>query len=315
MVERRLGRGLDFFLTNAPEEAAPAPAQEGGSPTTAAAGTPAAAASDGISEIDLKLLVPNPDQPRRDFHEKEIQELAASIRSSGLLQPILARRRGDSYQIIAGERRWRAAKSIGLERVPVVVRELSDDQVAVAGLVENLHREDLNPVEKARAFRKIQDLTKCGTDEVARKVGLDRSTVTNFMRLLELPAEVLAHVSRGTLTMGHARALLGIVGSDAQKKAAEEVIRGQLSVRQVEALVQSLKDGVEPPRVDEAGKPKKRTPPREAWVKECEDNLRDQLQAAVSVKYGRKKAKIVIETNGREEFEKLYGRLLGEQGA
>lgn len=307
MVERRLGRGLDFFLTDRPQD-------DGGNNTPNSVSSQSVDPSEAIQQLDIAKLIPNPDQPRRDFHEKEIAELAESIRASGLLQPILARKRSDSYQIIAGERRWRAAKSIGLERVPVVVREVNDEQVAVIGLVENLHRADLNPVEKARAFRKIQQLTKCGTEEVGRKVGLDRSTVANFMRLLELPSEVLAHVSRGTISMGHARSLLALSGSDAQRQAAEEVIRAKLSVRQVEELVQRLKQTGSAPQVDAKGKPKARKPSQEAWVKECEDNLTSTLGAGVTVRYSRRKAKIVIETSGREEFERVYGKLIRGEG-
>lgn len=305
MVERRLGRGLDFFLTEAPAQ----PVEAGADAPTQA--KPAANA-DAVAQLGIEQLKPNPDQPRRDFKEAEILELAESIRSSGMLQPILARKQGDAYQIVAGERRWRAAKSIGLERVPVIVREIADDQVALFAVVENLHRADLNPVEKARGFRKIQELAKCGADEVARKVGLDRSTVANFIRLLELPAEVLGHVSRGTLTMGHARALLGLPGSDAQKEAAVEVVRRKLSVRQVEELVASFRKSGAAPTVDADGKPKQRKPKTEAWVRECEDTLRDTLGASVTVRYGKRKSRFVIEANGREEFERIYARLRGD---
>lgn len=313
MVERRLGRGLDFFLT---EKAVPVAAEASGVPAT-----PATAPTEGLAQVEINKLTPNPDQPRRDFHEQEILELGASIRASGMLQPIVARlvlpQRGAAggepqYQIIAGERRWRAAKSIGLERVPVLIKEASDEQVAVFALVENLHREDLNAVEKARAFRKIQEVAKCSAEEVGRQVGLDRSTVTNFLRLLELPAEVLAHVSRGTLSMGHARALLGVADSKTQKEVADQIVRGKLSVRDVETLVSEIKEGVAPPETDAAGKPVRRKPAKEAWIKECEDRVADALSAKVQVRYGRRKSKIVIECGDREDFERLYQRLLGE---
>ncbi|MCA8941694.1 MAG: ParB/RepB/Spo0J family partition protein [Planctomycetes bacterium] len=297
MVERRLGRGLDFFLTEAKQ------------PQAAEAGKPSA---DAVTQIDVEKLRPNPEQPRRDFRDAEVLELAESIRSTGMLQPILARQQGETYQIIAGERRWRAAKSIGLERVPVIVRDVPEDQVAIFAVVENLHRADLNPVEKARGFRRIQELAKCGTEEVARKVGLDRSTVANFIRLLELPAEVLGHVSRGTITMGHARALLGLPGSDAQKEVAGEIIRRKLSVRQVEELVQSLRESGAKPAVDDRGAPKKRQPKAEAWVRECETSLQDSLGAEVTVRYGKRKSRIVIDVNGREEFERVYAKLRGD---
>lgn len=288
MVERRLGRGLDFFLSSSPE----AGGDTGG---------------EAVTMVDVKALVPNPHQPRREFSAQELEDLAASIRAAGVLQPILVRRVGDRQQIVAGERRWRAARTAGLERIPALVRDISDEQAAVYGLVENLHREDLNPLEKARAFQKVQELCGGSQEEVARQVGLDRSTVANFLRLLELPGEVQAYVSRGTLSMGQARALLGLPGEAERKAAAEKVIRERLTVRQVEALVQSLKATT--PRATEqpaSGKPAKEKP---LWLREIEDNLADVLSAQVSVRYGRKRSRITIECAGREHFERVYEAL------
>ena len=294
MVERRLGRGLDFFLSGSTEQAS---------------------VGESVALLDVQALLPNPHQPRREFSAQELEDLAASIRASGVLQPILVRQVGGRHQIIAGERRWRAAKAAGLERIPALVREISDDQAAVFGLVENLHREDLNAIEKARAFKKIQELCNGNQEEVARQVGLDRSTVANFRRLLELPGEVQTYVSRGTLSMGQARALLGLPGAVEQKAAAEKAIRDRLSVRQVEALVQELKAGT--PRAeappgegsDSSGEPTRKPSAPPIWLREIEDNLREALQAEVSVRYGRKRSRIPIECSGREQFERLYERL------
>ncbi len=286
MVERKLGRGLDYFLSGS---------AEGG------------AAGDAVAELEISRLSPNPFQPRREFAPAEIEELAASIRAAGLLQPILVRAAGDRYQIIAGERRWRAAKIAGLERVPALIRSVTDDQAAIFGLVENLHREDLNPIEKALAFRKIQDLTKSTQEEVARRVGLDRSSVANMVRLLELPEAVQAHVSRGTLSMGQARAILGVADTEARLLLADKAIRDRLSVRQVESLVQEMKDGV--PRAAEQQPGASSAKGRPLWLKEIEETLAASLGAEVTVRYGRKRSKIVIECTSREQFERIYGQI------
>ena len=315
MVERRLGRGLEFLLSSdkpkAPEaEPAKVPSAKTPAPPKREVKSrkEPAPVPDGEAILQLRTdqLVPNPEQPRRDFDPSEIAELAASVSESGIIQPIIARRSSNGqYQIIAGERRWRAAKSAGLSQVPTIVRDASDQEVAVLAVIENLHRSDLNPVEKARGFRRIQQLTDGKTEDVARQVGLDRSTVTNFIRLLELPPEVLAHVSRGTLSMGHARALLSLRDSAGQRDLADEVLRRKLSVREVETLVAQSKAGLSPPSTDANGKPEKRQPNKAAWLQECEETLAASLRASVSVRHTRKKSKIVIECTGRDDFDRL----------
>jgi ParB family chromosome partitioning protein len=258
------------------------------------------------SQADVKMLVPNPHQPRREMGKAELEELAASIRASGILQPILARRVGDKLQIVAGERRWRAAQLAGLERVPVLVRTISDDESAVFGLVENLQREDLNAIEKAHAMRKLLEQLKCSQDELGRRIGVDRSSVANLVRLLDLPEAVQAHVSRGTLSMGHARALLGLSDAQSRIKLAEEAIRRGLSVRQIEDLVRDLG---KPPVGDAKAKDAIGKKGRPGWLKEIEEALEETLGTPVTVRYGRKNSKIVIECTGREQFERLYERL------
>ena len=279
MVERRLGRGLDFFLSEAPKS------------------------SDEVAQVEVTNLVPSPYQPRKEFTEEELVELSESIRASGVLQPILVRRAGKQYEIIAGERRWRAAKRAGLERIPALVRDVTDHVAAVWGLVENLQRADLNALEKAKAFAKIQALTEGTQEDVAKQVGLKRSTVANFQRLLDLPEEIQAHVSRGTLSMGHARALLGLREASEQVRVAEEIIRRRLSVRQVEALVQET--GLEKtssPSSPKPGSSKKREP----WLLEIEETLAEELGTPVQVRYSPRRSWITIECLGREEFERVY---------
>ena len=242
MVDRRLGRGLDFFLsggrgtapqTPAPAAATPTPAPATTAPTSQPAVSqeqktaPAVPKVDGDETlmVEVGLLQTSPFQPRKVIDEQELAKLADSIRASGILQPILARRAGNHFEIVAGERRWRAAQLAGLERVPVLVRKITDDESAVFGLVENIQREDLNALEKAKGFQVLMQKLSATQEVVAQRVGMDRSTIANFLRLLDLPDAVQAHVSRGTLSMGHARSLLGLVDRDAMVPLADECIR------------------------------------------------------------------------------------------
>lgn len=286
MVERRLGRGLDFFLSRSDKGG-----KDGGPVGTE------------VVDVELSALRPSPFQPRQQFHESELKELADSIRSNGLLQPILVRRVGQQLEIVAGERRWRASKLAGLERIPAIVKEISDESAAVFALVENVQRTDLNPLEKAKAFKRLTELTGASQDDLARRMGLDRSTVANFVRLLDLSEPVQSMVSRGTITMGHARALVGL-SADQQVLLAEQAIRDRWTVRDIEARAQELK---------QPGSPKASTSPggngkkqRPIWLHEIEDTLADTLGTAVNVKYGRKRATITIECVGRAEFERVY---------
>ena len=268
-----------------------------------------------VAHVELNQVSPNPFQPRADFDQKELDQLAASLRNSGVLQPILVRPVDGKYQIIAGERRWRAAKLAGLERIPALVRDLPDETAAVLALVENVQRTDLNAIEKATAFKQIQTMTKGSSAEVAKQVGLDRTTVTNLVRLLELPQSVQTHVSRGTLTMGHARALLALAGPEEQEALAEEILRKKLSVRQVEAYIQALDAATEPPGKGGKNKADKAPTPRgrPVWLNEIEDNLVAALGTSVAVTYGKKRSRITIECVGREEFERVYELLRAEE--
>lgn len=296
MVDRKLGRGLDFFLS-------------GGRSATPASHT---ASSEETLQVEVGMLAPNPHQPRGEMRPQELAELAASIKSNGILQPILARRVGDRYEIVAGERRWRAAKEAGLERVPVLVKPITDEESAVFALVENLQRSDLNAIEKARAFQALQARFQASQEVVAKRVGLDRSTVANFLRLLDLPEEVQAHVSRGTLSMGHARALLGIQDPEVRIQLADDCIRQQLSVRALEERVRELASGPAAPADGEQaieGKASAAPRSRPVWLNELEETLVEALGTTVAIRYGRKKSQILIECVGREEFERIYARL------
>ena len=226
---RRLGLGLEALLgTSAPEQpvAVAAPPPE----------APARGNGDGLVYALLDELRPNPHQPRTVFDEEDLASLAESIKSTGVLQPIVARRRDGMLEIVAGERRFRAARRAGLDRIPVVVRNVDDHAMLQMALIENIQRRDLNPLEKARAFRELMKANTWSQDEAAKAVGLGRPTVANFLRLLELPADVQEAVASGTLTMGHARALLAITDPAARLVMMKKIVAEDLSVRAVEKL-------------------------------------------------------------------------------
>ncbi len=283
MVDRKLGRGLDFFLSRGDR-------------------TEKRETTTEVVDLEVQALRPNPFQPRKDFEERGLRELADSIRANGLIQPIVVRRTPAGHEIVAGERRWRAAQLAGLDRLPAIVRDVSDDSSAVMALVENVQRADLNPMEKAHGFHRLSEVTGSRPDELAKRMGLDRSTVANFVRLLDLTEPVQALVSRGTLGMGHARALLALT-PDQQEALADVVVRDRLSVREVESRVQGLKDGLS---AVAPTAPKASSRARPVWLNEIEDTLGEALGTIVHVRYGRKRSMITLECRGRPEFERVY---------
>lgn len=189
---------------------------------------------EGVREIDMDLLFPNRFQPRSEFDESKLSELAQSIKTNGVLQPILVRKVDGRYEIVAGERRWRAAQLAGLFRIPVVVRSIKDERLLEVALVENIQRENLNPIEAAKAFHRLHSDLGLSHDEIAHRTGKDRTTITNYIRLLKLPKEVQHFLAEGKLSMGHARAILALESATEQKELALKAIKGSWSVRQVE---------------------------------------------------------------------------------
>jgi ParB family chromosome partitioning protein len=202
----------------------------------AAAAAPALAPSDVLLQVDIDLIDPSPFQPRTRFREEALEELARSIRASGIVQPLVVRRVGQRFQLIAGERRWRAAQRSALSRVPAVVRDVRDEMALEMTLVENLQREDLNPVEQARAFQRLTDEFRLTQEQVAERTGKDRATIANSVRLLRLEEPILDLLEEGRLTAGHARALLSIAEPKARLDLARRIARGGMTVRQVERL-------------------------------------------------------------------------------
>jgi ParB family chromosome partitioning protein len=262
-----------------------------------------AAAPTAIIEVPLARVAPNPFQPRHRIDEASLEELAASIREHGVLQPVLVTETLDGYQLIAGERRVRAARLAGLERIPAVVRQLADhDQLEVA-LVENVQRSDLDPIDEALAYRQLIDEFGMTQERVADRVGKARATVANTLRLLELHPDVQAAIAEGRVTEGHGRALGGI-GVDGQPHLLATVIRQGLSVRQTEELVRRLKE----PREPRAAAPRQRLDPD---MERLEEDLRQRLGTKVSLTRSRKGGRIVIEYYSDEELGRLYERLIG----
>jgi ParB family chromosome partitioning protein len=195
-------------------------------------------AAQGLMMVPVTQIVPNAEQPRQNFTPEKVEELAASIKEKGILQPIVVKKITDEqYMVICGERRFRAAMLCGLESVPVVVKDVAQEDMLEWALIENIQREDLNPIEEAEAYRKLSDSKMLSQDEIAKRVGKDRSTVTNMIRLLRLPPEIQAHLASGQLTSGHARSLLGLLTPEHQRQLAKRIVEENLSVRQVEAIV------------------------------------------------------------------------------
>jgi ParB family transcriptional regulator, chromosome partitioning protein len=252
-------------------------------------------------EIDIDRLRPNAYQPRGGFDDTRLEELARSIRANGVIQPIVARPIADGYEIIAGERRWRAAQRAGLLRVPVIVRDVPDEKVLEVALIENIQREDLNPVEEARAYKRLADDFNLTQDAIAEAVGKDRSSVANYTRLLRLPAEVLNDLAAGALSMGHARALLSLPDGAAQRRAARDVVTRGLSVRDTELLVRKL---------GEAAVPRARQPkPNDANTRAAEERLRFVLGTPVRIVRKEKGGRIEVEFTSEEELNRIYEQI------
>ncbi len=278
MVNRQhgLGRGLGALLSS------PGPA----SSTEALGAAPV--------ELPIDAIAPNPQQPRKDFDDKALQDLAASLRQSGVLQPVVVRRLGDGYQLVVGERRWRAAKLAGIARIPAVIREVSDAQSLELALVENLLREDLNPMEEAEAYQRLLAEFGWTQEELAQRVARDRSSVANCLRLLKLPELIQADLRAGRLTMGHARALLSLDSPAEQLRLREEILAHSWSVRTTE-------EGVQAKRARPARRQLRRSPELAA----VEDALRVALATRVRLVGSERAGRIEIAYSSREELDRL----------
>jgi ParB family chromosome partitioning protein len=280
MARKALGRGLDaLFGTTAEEKSA--------------------------TEVSIDEIRAGRFQPRRGISEEKLDELAQSIREHGVVQPILVRRVAGGYEIVAGERRWRAAVKVGLSTIPAVVRELSDSQTMEIGLVENLQREDLNPVEEAEAYRRLLDDFGLTQDEVARRIGKSRAQVANTVRLLNLPQAVQEHILTGAIQMGHAKVLLGLESAEAIIIAGQRIAAETLSVRETERLVRGLGKSTA------AKVPPAR--PADPALADVEETLRAWLGTSVRVHFHGAKGKIEIEFYGTEDLQRVLDLLTGSK--
>lgn len=259
-----------------------------------------------IVEVPIDRIQPNPYQARRSFDDERLAELAESIKGHGILQPLLVRRRGEGFELAAGERRWRAARLAGLTTVPVVVKEMGDEEIARIGLVENLQREDLNPMEEARAYKRLIDEFGVTQDDLAETLGKSRPAITNTLRLLNLPDEIQGHVSRGTISMGHARALLALEDAQLQVQVCNEIIAKGISVRQTEELVRKL-------TTRKAGLASGRPRAQQRLDPDLE-NIRERIEQAlgtrVLIRPGRKKGRIEIEYYSDEDLQRILEALI-----
>jgi ParB family chromosome partitioning protein len=286
---RALGKGLSALLgpkaPTATAEAAPPP--------------DAHRLSDGVLQLPVELIDPNPLQSRRVFHAERLQELAQSIMANGVIQPLVVRPRGDRYQLVAGERRWRASKIAGLARVPVVVQDLSDDQLLEVTLIENIQREDLTPLEVAHAFERLVKDLGLSHEEIAKRTGKDRSTITNTLRLLRLPADVQQLVAEHRLSMGHARAILALPTPELQRQVAEKASSQGLSVRQVERLIQRMTTTREPKSAEEVLE----DPNMKAAILELERVLSTRVRV---VARSDQRGRLEIEYYSPEDLARIY---------
>jgi ParB family transcriptional regulator, chromosome partitioning protein len=254
-----------------------------------------------FEEIPVGAVTPNPRQPRQAFDEDALDELAASIREVGLLQPVVVRKvMPGHYELIMGERRWRACELAGLAQIPAIVRETSDDDMLRDALIENLHREQLNPLEEAAAYQQLLDDFSATHEELARKVGRSRPHISNTIRLLSLPAGVQKRVAAGVLSAGHARALLGVEDLQAQEHLAHRIVAEGLSVRAVEEIVAVGAHAARAPRQHES-----RPKPAAPGLKDLADWLSDAFDTRVKVELGQRKGKIVVEFASLEDLERI----------
>ena len=282
-----LGRGLNALVSEAEYET-------GGS---------SASLSNAASETKLPIedIVPNPNQPRIHFNETELRELSESIQEHGVLQPLLVRKHGNGYEIIAGERRYQASKLAGLEELPVIIKDVDDEQMLALALIENLQRSDLNPVEEAKGYRQLIDASGMTQEALSKAVSKSRSAITNSLRLLDLPEVVQQMIFEGKLTAGHARAILAIPYEDARIKLAEKVVAEGLSVRATENLI---------PLFSAGETPKTTRPATPQSFKKAARVLRQVFNTNVRVKSTRGKNKIEIEFKDEEELSRILGEMI-----
>jgi ParB family transcriptional regulator, chromosome partitioning protein len=280
-----LGRGLSALIPGAVEEGA------------------------GMVEVPVGAVAPNPRQPRTNFDDETLRSLAASIREVGVLQPIVVRRSGEAYELIAGERRLRAAKLAGLATVPVILRDSGDADTLREALIENIHRDDLGPIELAEAFRELLEELGLKQETLADRLGVSRSHIANTIRLLQLPADVQQLLADGRIQAGHGRALLSLNDAEAQTGLALRAAAEELSVRDVEELVRRYID--QPPSAREQHAEHATQAPSNASMVEVEEILSEQLATRVAIQMGKKRGRIVVEFGSADDLDRIVSEIIG----
>jgi ParB family chromosome partitioning protein len=286
-ARKALGRGLGSLLPTRPPSPPVMPTRE-----------------EDAQHISIDAIDPNPLQPRRFFNAERLEELAQSIRSNGIIQPLVVRRAGDRFQLVAGERRWRAAKLAGAQQVPVVVRDIPDDRLLEITLIENIQREDLNPIETAQAFEKMMQALDLNPEQVGRRTGKDRTTIVNSVRLLQLPSDLQQLVAERRLSAGHARCLLPLPTAELQREAAEKSVAQGWSVRQMERTTQRMLEGRKPKHVDELDDPNVK-----AAIEELERVLGTKVRI---IEKAKQKGRIEIEYYSSEDLDRIYTAIVRE---
>jgi ParB family chromosome partitioning protein len=256
--------------------------------------------SESITHVKLDNIVPNKYQARHYFNEQKIRELAASIQTNGLVHPLLVRRLDDGYELIAGERRWRAAKEAGLADVPAIVKEVNDAEMFELSLIENIQREDLNPLEEAEAYRQLMDNFNLSQEKLSQRIGKDRSSVANMLRLLKLPDEVKTEILNGNISAGHARAIMGLESLEDQESLAQRISGEKLSVREAEEVVKKLR------KISITT-----TKQKNVHIIEAEEELQRALGAHVNIKYRKGKGKIEVKFYSDTELERIMNVMKG----
>lgn len=270
-----------------------------------------ATASEELSEIDIDFIEPNSLQPRTNFDNEQLENLAQSIRANGIIQPLLVRRLGEGrYQLIAGERRWRAAQKAELPRVPAIIRDIPDDKILELALIENIQRQELNPIEEAQAYKKLIDTLGLTQEMVAQRVGRDRTFITNYIRLLRLPEDIQRLVEQEKISMGHARALLGVDDVEIQRKIAQNVIEQSLSVRETERAIRKIIEGA-----SAAASVARTQPQNDANIRAAESKLRRKFSSQVRIitNQNGEGGKIEIEFYSENDLQRVYQLLVGSQ--
>lgn len=283
MKKKGLGKGLGALIPAASDDIKNTNLQE----------------NQGVFEIKVSELNTNIEQPRKNFDDDKLNELAGSIQKHGIIQPIIVKKENGMYSIVAGERRWRAAKIAGLEKIPVVIKEITNKEVMEIALIENIQREDLNPIEEAEAYNKLLKEYDITQEELSKTIGKSRSAISNTMRLLMLQEDVRMYLINEEITSGHARALLSISNLEIQKRVAKEIIEKELNVRETEKLVKSV--------IEEKDKKKKKKEvvQQEEEYKEIENMLKDCLGTKVTLANKKNKGKIIIEYYSNEELDRI----------